>query len=213
MNDPENATTLGHRGATYRDGALHRPRPDTRPARGGPPRGFRGLMDSGAFVNGPAVARFEEAFAAETGVRRCVGIVERPRRAAYRAARGGPRARRGGDRSGDDLRRDARGCDTGRRRSRRRRHPGRRSRPRPGRRRRRRDRRARASCSPSISTGSSRTCGRLAVARPARSIEDACQAPGAVRDGLRARDAAGSRRRSASTRRRTSAPSATPERS
>ena len=31
-------------------------------------------MDSGAFVNGPAVARFEEAFAAETGVARCVGM-------------------------------------------------------------------------------------------------------------------------------------------
>ena len=33
-----------------------------------------GLIDSGAFVNGPAVARFEEALAAETGVARCVGM-------------------------------------------------------------------------------------------------------------------------------------------
>ena len=32
------------------------------------------LMDTGAFVNGPAVTRFEEAFAADTGVARCVGI-------------------------------------------------------------------------------------------------------------------------------------------
>ena len=32
------------------------------------------LMDAGTFVNGPAVTRFEEAFAADTGVARCVGI-------------------------------------------------------------------------------------------------------------------------------------------
>ena len=32
------------------------------------------LMETGAFVNGPAVTRFEEAFAADTGVARCVGI-------------------------------------------------------------------------------------------------------------------------------------------
>ncbi|HEX5583425.1 DegT/DnrJ/EryC1/StrS family aminotransferase, partial [Gaiella sp.] len=31
------------------------------------------VIDTGAFVNGPAVARFEEAFAADTGVARCVG--------------------------------------------------------------------------------------------------------------------------------------------
>ena len=31
-------------------------------------------METCAFVNGPAVARFEEAFAAETGVARCVGM-------------------------------------------------------------------------------------------------------------------------------------------
>lgn len=31
------------------------------------------LMDTGAFVNGPAVTRFEKAFAADTGVVRCVG--------------------------------------------------------------------------------------------------------------------------------------------
>ena len=35
---------------------------------------FAELMETGAFVNGPAVARFEEAFAAETGVARCVGM-------------------------------------------------------------------------------------------------------------------------------------------
>ena len=37
-------------------------------------RDFAELMDAGAFVNGPAVARFEEAFAADTGVARCVGM-------------------------------------------------------------------------------------------------------------------------------------------
>ena len=35
---------------------------------------FAELMDTGAFVNGPAVARFEEALAADTGVDRCVGM-------------------------------------------------------------------------------------------------------------------------------------------
>ena len=35
---------------------------------------FSELIETGAFVNGPAVARFEEAFAAETGVARCVGM-------------------------------------------------------------------------------------------------------------------------------------------
>jgi dTDP-4-amino-4,6-dideoxygalactose transaminase len=34
---------------------------------------FEALMQTGTFVNGPAVARFEEAFAAEAGVARCVG--------------------------------------------------------------------------------------------------------------------------------------------
>jgi dTDP-3-amino-3,4,6-trideoxy-alpha-D-glucose transaminase len=32
------------------------------------------LLDSGAFTNGPAVAEFEQSFAAYTGVRRCVGV-------------------------------------------------------------------------------------------------------------------------------------------
>jgi len=32
------------------------------------------LLEMGAFVNGPAVARFEEALAADTGVGRCVGM-------------------------------------------------------------------------------------------------------------------------------------------
>jgi dTDP-4-amino-4,6-dideoxygalactose transaminase len=36
-------------------------------------RDFEELIDSGAFVNGPAVARFEAAFAAEAGTARCVG--------------------------------------------------------------------------------------------------------------------------------------------
>ena len=35
---------------------------------------FAELIDQGAFVNGPAVTRFEEAFAADAGVARCVGI-------------------------------------------------------------------------------------------------------------------------------------------
>ena len=35
---------------------------------------FAELMETGAFVRGPAVARFEEALAAETGVARCVGM-------------------------------------------------------------------------------------------------------------------------------------------
>ncbi len=33
-----------------------------------------GLLDSGAFTNGPAVREFEEAFARYVGVRRCVGV-------------------------------------------------------------------------------------------------------------------------------------------
>src|SRR5207253_114475 len=32
------------------------------------------LLDSGAFTNGPAVAEFEQRFAAYCGVRRCVGV-------------------------------------------------------------------------------------------------------------------------------------------
>ena len=35
---------------------------------------FAALIDSGAFVNGPAVARFEKAFAAEIEVAHCVGM-------------------------------------------------------------------------------------------------------------------------------------------
>ena len=142
-------------------------------------------MDTGAFVNGPAVARFEEAFAAETGVARCVGMSSGldALRIALIAA---------GLEHGEEVIVPAMtfvatleavtqaGGVPGRRR-----HPGRRPQPRPGRRGRRDRRTARGSCSPSISTGSSLTCGGLgSLGLPL--IEDACQAPGAVRDGLRA---------------------------
>ena len=146
---------------------------------------FAELMDSGAFVNGPAVARFEEAFAAETGVARCVGMSSGLDALRIALIAGGPRARRRGDRPGDDVRRDARGRDAGRRRPGRRRHPGGRLQPRPGRR--------------GCGGRPDRTrfvlpvhlYGQLADMRRLGSlglplIEDACQAPGAVRDGLRA---------------------------
>ena len=39
------------------------------------------LIDRNAFINGPEVAEFEQAFAAYCGAPHCVGLAERPRRA------------------------------------------------------------------------------------------------------------------------------------
>ncbi len=117
-----------------RGSPLHGSRPDTRIVVGRDPPGPRGTDGDGRVRERP------RGRALRGGVRRrdrrgpVRRDVERTRRAAYRADRGGPRARRGGDRSGDDLRRDARGRDAGRRRPGRRRHPGGRLQPRPGRR-------------------------------------------------------------------------------
>ena len=172
---------------------------------------FAELMETGAFVHGPAVARFEEAFAAETGVARCVGMSSGLD--ALRIALIAAGLERGEEvivpamtfvatlEAVDASRRRLRSSRTSRRQTST-------STPMP---RLQRSRTARDSSSRSISTGNSLTCagsGRSA-SRSSRTPARRRAPPGT---GF-APGQAGSRRRSASTRRRTSAPWGTPERS
>ena len=174
------------------------------------------LLDSGRFHYGPQVTEFEEQFAAVLRRRALRRDVQRPRRAAYSALIAAGLEQ--GDEvivPGEHVRRDARGRDAGRRRPR----PvdvrrgglnldpdAGRARPSPG---------ARASSSPSISTGSSADMRphRESPATRAAVIEDACQAHGRRRDGLRAGTAGARRGVQLLPRARTSARWGTPERS
>ena len=148
-----------------------------------------GLIDSGRFINGPDVAEFEAAFAAYCGDGGLRRGRERARRAAARADRRRPRAGRRGDRPRQDVRRDLRGGDAGGRRpvlvdvERRRTTTSIPRRP------RRPSARARASSARAplrADGGHAELLADLADATGSRLLEDACQAHGADRDGLRA---------------------------
>ena len=119
----------------------------------------------------------------------CVGVASGLDALRLGAARSGARARRRGDRPGGDVRRDARGGHAGRRRPGRRRHLRRRLLPRPRCGGGRAIGPRRALVLPVHLYGQladMRALAALAEQRGLAVIEDACQAHGAERDGLRA---------------------------
>ena len=192
---------------------VRRPQPHERADPGRAARGRVGLVDSGAFVNGPAVGSFEEAFAAYCRTSDAVGLASGldALRLALLAA---------GIRPGDEVIVPAQtfvatleavtqagGTPVPA-------EIGGRLQPRSGG-GRGGDHLAHAFLLPVHLYGQMADMQGAPVARERRGlaiVEDACQAHGAERDGFRA-GAAGSPARSASTRPRTSARWATPARS
>ena len=163
-------------------GPVPRPGPLARAAQGEPARELSALIDSGTFINGPAVSPVRGCVRRPTAAALLRRNGERARRAASRA-RGRHRARRRGRRPREDLRGDVRGGDPGRRRARPRRRLARTTTTstRGG---RGGGHRARASSSRCTSTARWRTSPPSRPRRrPPTLVEDACQAHGARRDG------------------------------